>query len=453
MVYTSPQQSLCLRHALLIVLAKTRRRVSKISLDSSIPEYLVACRSSIFRVRVGMEEGRGKSRARRKANYRIIAFNCDSRYLRNGAAVEARDCRRVPNYWMLTSPAAAAAAAAAAVEIRCGTALLASISKRQANKGICTRVLHSNRSLLMLNAVGIEAFCIDKCGRASYNEPVTNPTTCANVAGNNVGVRLNVYAEKGEKADCILRVVFAGGQTAETRIARILLSLAAITFDTRHAAVIALGQAERREREEIMKSTDTDVCLQIGAVHAHQPNNNHHQQQQQQQQQSSQPQVPGAGAGGAGGPGGGVARAGGMFCYHCPPGLPAPRLPPSLEYPFAPTHPSNKPYERREERKFLKKEKNTKKTKDEGDRLIVLALALAEHIDEVTLPTRPSYAKWTLQTGRPLNLICTSSQLPVKPRPVGSRVESLLRTLTAVCLFTDRFPSRVPFQMTNFSLA
>lgn len=91
--------------------------------------------------------------------------------------------------------------------------------------------------------------------------------------------------------------------------------------------------------EEIMKSTDTDVWLQIGAVHAHQPNNNHHQQQQQQQQPSSQPQVPGAGAGGAGGPGGGVARAGGMFCYHCPPGLPAPRLPPSLEYPFAPTHP------------------------------------------------------------------------------------------------------------------
>jgi len=90
---------------------------------------------------------------------------------------------------------------------------------------------------------------------------------------------------------------------------------------------------------------------------------------------------------------------------------------------------------------------------DEGDRLIVLALALAEHIDEVTLPTRPSYAKWTLQTGRPLNLICTSSQLPVKPRPAGSRAESLLRTLTAVCLFTDRFPSRVPFQMTNFSLA
>ena len=30
---------------------------------------------------------------------------------------------------------------------------------------------------------------------------------------------------------------------------------------------------------------------------------------------------------------------GGMFCYHCPSGLPAPRLPPSLEYPFAPTHP------------------------------------------------------------------------------------------------------------------
>lgn len=89
---------------------------------------------------------------------------------------------------------------------------------------------------------------------------------------------------------------------------------------------------------------------------------------------------------------------------------------------------------------------------DEGDRLIVLTLALAEHIDEVTLPTRPSYAKWTLQTGRPLNLICTSSQLPVKPRPAGSRAESLSRTLTAVCLFTDRFPSRVPFQM-NFSLA
>ncbi|KAJ8687339.1 hypothetical protein QAD02_023133 [Eretmocerus hayati] len=28
-----------------------------------------------------------------------------------------------------------------------------------------------------------------------------------------------------------------------------------------------------------------------------------------------------------------------MFCYHCPSGLPAPRLPPALEYPFAPTHP------------------------------------------------------------------------------------------------------------------
>lgn len=55
--------------------------------------------------------------------------------------------------------------------------------------------------------------------------------------------------------------------------------------------------------------------------------------------------------------------------------------------------------------------------------------ALAEHIDEVTLLTRPSYAKWTLQTGRPLNLICTSSQLPVKPRPAGSRTEShYLRT-------------------------
>lgn len=93
-------------------------------------------------------------------------------------------------------------------------------------------------------------------------------------------------------------------------------------------------------------STHSPPLVKIGAVHAHQPNNNHHQhhqqqQQQQQQQPSSQPQVPGAGAGGAGGPGGGaaVARAGGMFCYHCPPGLPAPRLPPSLEYPFAPTHP------------------------------------------------------------------------------------------------------------------
>lgn len=42
-----------------------------------------------------------------------------------------------------------------------------------------------------------------------------------------------------------------------------------------------------------------------------------------------------------------------------------------------------------------------------GGRLIVPALALAEHIDEVTLPARPSYAKWTLQTGRPLNLVCT----------------------------------------------
>ncbi|XP_046752954.1 dorsal root ganglia homeobox protein isoform X1 [Diprion similis] len=34
-----------------------------------------------------------------------------------------------------------------------------------------------------------------------------------------------------------------------------------------------------------------------------------------------------------------MARAGGMFCYHCPSGLQAPRLPPSLEYSFAPTHP------------------------------------------------------------------------------------------------------------------
>lgn len=55
-----------------------------------------------------------------------------------------------------------------------------------------------------------------------------------------------MYAGKG--TDYGRRVVFAGGQTAETRIARILLSLAAITFDTRHAAVIGLGQAERRER-------------------------------------------------------------------------------------------------------------------------------------------------------------------------------------------------------------
>ncbi|XP_015110836.1 cone-rod homeobox protein [Diachasma alloeum] len=34
-----------------------------------------------------------------------------------------------------------------------------------------------------------------------------------------------------------------------------------------------------------------------------------------------------------------AARASSMFCYHCPPGLPAPRLPPTLEYTFAPTHP------------------------------------------------------------------------------------------------------------------
>lgn len=77
-------------------------------------------------------------------------------------------------------------------------------------------------------------------------------------------------------------------------------------------------------------------------------------------------------------------------------------------------------------------------------RLIVPALALAEHIDEVTLPTRPSYAKWTLQTGRPLNLICTSAQLPVKPRP-DAGVDSLFTTSTPVCLFTDRFPSRISF--------
>lgn len=79
-------------------------------------------------------------------------------------------------------------------------------------------------------------------------------------------------------------------------------------------------------------------------------------------------------------------------------------------------------------------------------RLIVAALALAEHIDEVTLPTRPSYAKWTLQTGRPLNLICTSNQLPVKPRPDGG-AESLFGTSTAgvPAYSPDRFPSRISF--------
>lgn len=71
--------------------------------------------------------------------------------------------------------------------------------------------------------------------------------------------------------------------------------------------------------------------------------------------------------------------------------------------------------------------------KERKGRLIVPALALAEHIDEVTLPTRPSYAKWTLQTGRPLNLICTSNQLPVKPRPDGGGAELLFGTSTA-CL-------------------
>ncbi|XP_076240896.1 dorsal root ganglia homeobox isoform X2 [Calliopsis andreniformis] len=35
-----------------------------------------------------------------------------------------------------------------------------------------------------------------------------------------------------------------------------------------------------------------------------------------------------------------------MFCYHCPPGLPTPRLPPTLEYSFTATHPytSYSPY-------------------------------------------------------------------------------------------------------------
>lgn len=89
----------------------------------------------------------------------------------------------------------------------------------------------------------------------------------------------------------------------------------------------------------------------------------------------------------------------------------------------------------------VRKEKGEEERKG---RLIVPALALAEHIDEVTLPTRPSYAKWTLQTGRPLNLICTSEQLPAKPRPDGS-AESLFGTSTPVCLFTDRFPSRISF--------
>lgn len=98
--------------------------MSEIPLDSSIPEYLIAYRSNIPRVRLGVEVGRGRrrERTRREANYRIIAFNCDCRYLRNGT-VEACDCRRVPNYWMLTS-SATTAAAVVAVEPRRGTALL-----------------------------------------------------------------------------------------------------------------------------------------------------------------------------------------------------------------------------------------------------------------------------------------------------------------------------------------
>lgn len=83
--------------------------------------------------------------------------------------------------------------------------------------------------------------------------------------------------------------------------------------------------------------------FQIGSVHTHQALNHLHQQQQ-----SPQSQVPGAGgaaaaAGGASGGSGGtvgvMARSGGIYCYHCPPGIPTPRLPPSLDYPFAPTHP------------------------------------------------------------------------------------------------------------------
>lgn len=83
------------------------------------------------------------------------------------------------------------------------------------------------------------------------------------------------------------------------------------------------------------------IMLQIGSVHAQQQQQQRGQQAQQEQQQQQQAQqlvVGGAGGGGGGGPGAGT-RAGGMFCYHCPSGLPAPRLPPALEYPFAPTHP------------------------------------------------------------------------------------------------------------------
>lgn len=90
--------------------------------------------------------------------------------------------------------------------------------------------------------------------------------------------------------------------------------------------------------------------LQIGSVHAHQPHSQHHQSgQQAQTSPQGQAQVgPGgvsvgaAAAPSAGGPGsapGVTSRPGGMFCYHCPPGLPTPRLPPTLEYSFAPTHP------------------------------------------------------------------------------------------------------------------
>lgn len=84
----------------------------------------------------------------------------------------------------------------------------------------------------------------------------------------------------------------------------------------------------------------------------------------------------------------------------------------------------------------------------------MLALALAEHIDEVTLLTRPSYAKWTLQTGRLLlNLICTSNQLPVNPRPGSSAAESVTQNFVrTVCQFTDRFPSRIPSSRRQMSI-
>lgn len=84
-----------------------------------------------------------------------------------------------------------------------------------------------------------------------------------------------------------------------------------------------------------------NCVLQIGSVHSHQSTN--HQSGTQVRSTSPQSQNPVAGTGATtGGPSATpsvAARAGGMFCYHCPPGLPAPRLPPTLEYSFAPTHP------------------------------------------------------------------------------------------------------------------